>query len=542
LNYDCIIVGGGHNGLVCSAYLARAGWKVLVLERRPMVGGACVTEELWPGYRISTAAYVVSLLLPEIEQDLELKRHGYEVLRRVPSSFTPFEDGTYLMLGPDAAENHREVSKFSQRDADALPRYEQLLTQIAEKLEPILSVTPPDLLPLPKQWRKRSFGKKLRDAGKARNLYKAFESLGDQLPEAIELLTGAARPILDRWFESDQLKGTLATDAIIGTFQSVSSAGTAYVLLHHVMGASGGARGVWGYVKGGMGGLSESIAKSAKEAGVEIRTDAAVAEILTESGATTGVRLETGETFHAGRVASGIDAHQTFRRLISEGQLPETFRAAVDRIDYSSASMKINLALSELPNFTCLPGDGSVGPQHRGTIHINALMQDLEDGWFDAAGGQPSRRPIVEMTIPTSVDDTISPPGQHVASLFVQYAPYKLADGTWDEATKNAFADSCIQQIARYAPNITDTVLHRQILSPLDLERVYGLTGGNIFQGAMPLHQLFSMRPVAGWSDYRTPISGLYLCGAAAHPGGGVMGACGRNAAVEMLRDGKSAT
>lgn len=542
MDYDCIIVGGGHNGLICAAYLAKAGWKVLVLERRPLVGGACVTEELWPGYRISTAAYVVSLLLPEIERDLDLKQHGYEVLRRVPSSFTPFEDGTYLMLGSDPAENHRQVSKFSASDADALPRYEQLLTNIAEKLEPILCDTPPDLLPLPKLWRKRSIGKKLRDLGKARSLYKSLESLGDELPEAIELLTGAARPILDRWFESDQLKGTLATDAIIGTFQSVSSAGTAYVLLHHVMGASGGARGVWGYVKGGMGSLSEAIAKSARQAGVEIRTDAAVAEILTDSNGVHGVRLESGETFTSGRVASGIDAHQTFRRLMPDADLPDSFRSAVDRIDYSSASMKINLGLSELPNFTCLPGDGSVGPQHRGTIHINAQMQDLEDGWFDAAGGKPSQRPIVEMTIPSSVDDSIAPAGQHVASLFVQYAPYKLANGEWDEATKNAFADRCIQEIARYAPNITDAVIHRQILSPLDLERVYGLTGGNIFQGAMPLHQLFSMRPVAGWSDYRTPVGGLYMCGAAAHPGGGVMGACGRNAAVEMLRDGKATT
>lgn len=542
MKYDCIIVGGGHNGLVCAAYLAKAGWKVLVLERRPMVGGACVTEELWPGYRISTAAYVVSLLLPEIEQDLELKRHGYEVLARVPSSFTPFDDGSYLMLGPDTDENRREVSKFSTRDAEALPRYEKLLTDVAEKLEPILSSTPPDLLPLPKSWRTRSLGKKIRDAGKARSLYKAFESLGDELPEAIELLTGAARPILDRWFESDQLKGTLATDAIIGNFQSVSSAGTAYVLLHHVMGASGGARGVWAYVKGGMGCLSDAIAESAQEAGAEVRTDVTVAEILTSGGRTTGVRLENGETLMSNCVASGIDAHQTFRRLMPNGknELPQAFQAAVDRIDYSSASMKINLALSELPNFTCLPSGTEAGPQHRGTIHINASMQDLENAWFDAARGEPSRRPIVEMTIPTSVDDSIAPPGMHVASLFVQYAPYQLANGEWNDATKNEFADLCIDQIAKYAPNIKDAVVHRQILSPLDLERIYGLTGGNIFQGAMPLHQLFSMRPVAGWSDYRTPVNGLYLCGAAAHPGGGVMGACGRNAAQEILRDGKS--
>ena len=323
--YDCIIIGGGHNGLVCAAYLAKAGWKVLVLERRRLVGGACVTEELWPGYRISTAAYVVSLLLPEIERDLNLKSHGYEVLRRVPSSFTPIDDGRWLILVPDAEENRTEIAKFSAKDAKALPKYERLLTEIAEKLEPILSDTPPDLLPLPKSWRKRSIGKKIRDLGKGRSLFKALESLGEQLPEAIELLTGAARPLLDRWFESDELKGTLATDAIIGNFQSVSAPGTAYVLLHHVMGACGGARGVWGYVKGGMGQLSESIATAAREAGVEIRVDATVDEILTNGTMATGVRLESGEELQAKRIASGIDAHQTFCRLLPASVQPASF-------------------------------------------------------------------------------------------------------------------------------------------------------------------------------------------------------------------------
>ncbi|MEQ9408994.1 MAG: NAD(P)/FAD-dependent oxidoreductase [Fuerstiella sp.] len=539
MKYDCILIGAGHNALVCAAYLARAGWKVLVLERRNLIGGACVTEELWPGYRVSTAAYVVSLLLPEIERDLQLKRHGYRILRRVPSSFTPFEDGRSLTMGPDQAENQAEIGKFSRRDAEVWPEYEQLLTTVAEKLEPVLSATPPDLLPLPVAWRKRSFGKKIRDLGKARDLFKAFESLSDRMPEAIELLTGAARPILDRWFESDQLKGTLATDAVIGNFQSISAPGTAYVLLHHVMGSCGGARGVWGYVQGGMGQLSSAIAAAAREAGVEIRVDAPVEQILSDHGRVQGVRLEHGEEIAARAVASGIDAHQTFCRMLPSSALPPEFRAAVERIDYSSASMKINLALSELPDFTCLPGSSKPGPQHRGTIHINSSCQDLEDAWFDARNGVPSRKPIVEMTIPTSVDSTIAPAGRHIASLFVQYAPYQLANGTWDDATKDRFADLCIEQIARYAPNIQQAVIHRQVLSPVDLERTFGLTGGNIFQGAMPLHQLFSMRPVPGYSDYRTPLKGLYLCGSATHPGGGVMGACGRNAAFEMLRDGR---
>jgi phytoene dehydrogenase-like protein len=371
------------------------------------------------------------------------------------------------------------------------------------------------------------------------SLLQAMKKLGEQLPEAIELLTGAARPILDRWFESDVLKGTLATDAIIGTFQPISAPGTAYVLLHHVMGQAGGARGVWGYVEGGMGALTQAMANSAQDAGVEIRCGASVSEILVTNGRVRGVRLESGEELTARRVASNLDAHLTFEKLLDGRHLPENFRQAVSRIDYSSASLKINLAVSELPDFTCLPGRSEPGPQHRGTIHIGSLPDYLERAYDDAKYGRPSEHPIVEMTIPTSVDRTLAPPGQHILSLFVQYAPYKLASGSWDDV-KEEFADRCIAEIARYAPNVPGSILHRQVLSPLDLERTFGLTGGNIFQGAMPLHQLFSLRPVAGWSDYRTPISGLYLCGSAAHPGGGVMGACGRNAAVEMLRDGKA--
>ncbi len=536
--YDCVIIGAGHNGLVCANYLARAGWKVLVLERRDVVGGACVTEEPWPGYRVSTAAYVVSLLLPEIERDLQLAKHGYKVLPRTPSSFTPLPDDRHLMLGPDTEFNRREIAKFSERDAEAYPRYESLLERVAECIEPVLSRTPPDLLPLPSDWRPISLGKRLRDAKTGYSLYQAMKRLGDDLPEAIELMTGSATTILNRWFESDALKATLATDAIIGTFQPISAPGTAYVLLHHVMGSSGGARGVWGYVEGGMGGLTQAMALSAEAAGVEIRLDSAVEKIEVSNGAVTSIRLAGGEQIITRRIASNVDAHLTFEKLLDAKHLPDTFRRAVSRIDYASASMKINLAVSELPDFTCLPGNAEVGPQHCGTIHIGASTEYLERAYDDAKYGQPSQRPIVEMTIPTSVDKTLAPPGHHILSLFVQYAPYELADGNWDER-KDEFADRCIQEIAEFAPNVPDSILHRQVLSPVDLERIFGLTGGNIFQGAMPLHQLFSMRPVAGWSDYRTPVSGLYLCGSAAHPGGGVMGACGKNAAEEMLRDGK---
>ena len=535
--HDAIVIGAGHNGLVCAHDLARDGWDVLVLERRAVVGGASVTEELWPGYKVSTAAYVVSLLLPEVERDLELKKFGYKVLPRNPSSFTPFEDGRYLLLGPDEDDNRREIAKFSTRDADGFPRYEALLTRVADCIEPLFGACPPDLLPMPRAWRKVSLGKRLRELRRGYDIYRALGRLGDDLPEAIELLTGSARTILDRWFESDELKATLATDAIIGAFAPISAPGTAYVLLHHVMGSAGGARGVWGYVEGGMGALSAAMARAAQAQGVKVHLNAAVERILVSDGRATGVRLATGREIAARRVVSNLDGHQTFERMIDSSALPDNFRQAVSRIDYNSASMKINLAVSELPDFTCLPGK-ELGPQHRGTIHIGATLDYLERAYDDAKYGRPSNRPIVEMTIPTSVDRTIAPPGKHILSLFVQYAPYRLAEGTWDEQ-KERFADRCIEEIARFAPNVPASILHRQVLSPPDIERTYGLTGGNIFQGAMHLHQLFSMRPVPGYSDYRTPVSGLYLCGSATHPGGGVTGACGRNAAREIRRDGR---
>lgn len=535
--YDCIIIGAGHNGLVCANYLARGGRKVLVLEKRHLVGGCCVTEEIAPGYKASIASYVVSLLLPEIVEELELKRFGYKTLPRNPSAFTPFEDGRYLFLGPDAKANHDQIKKFSERDAEAFGRYETFLERVAERVEQILNTASPDLLPLPPSWRKVSLRKRLADLKVGWGLQKAVKSLGEDLPEAIELMTGNAKTILDRWFESDELKGTLATDAIIGSFQPYSSPGSAYILLHHVMGSAGGARGVWAYVEGGMGALSDAIADSARSKGAEIRLNETIDEIQIDSGRVTGVRLASGEVIRSKSVASGVDAHLTFEKMIRPEHLPEKFLQAVERIDYSSASLKINLAVSELPDFSCLPGNQEVGPQHRGTIHIGATPEYLERAYDDAKYGKPSQRPIVEMTIPTSVDRTLAPPGHHILSLFVQYAPYQLADGSWDDV-KEEFADRCIAEIARFAPNVPDSILHRQILTPVDLERIFGLTGGNIMQGSMSLNQLGPMRPVPGWSDHRTPVKGLYLCGAATHPGGGVMGSCGKNAAMAMLKDG----
>lgn len=533
--FDAVVIGGGHNGLVCAAYLARAGQKVCVLERRHVLGGCATTEELWPGYKVSTAAYVISLFLPEIIRELKLKEYGLKILPRSPSSFTPLPDGRSLTMGADLSLCHREIAKFSMKDAVEYPRYNAFLERVAEVLEPVLSQAAPDPLPLPDDWRQIGMGKRIRDGKKLWSLYKALGELGSDLPQAVELLTGAARPILDRWFESDVLKATLATDAIIGAFLSISSPGSAYVLLHHVMGEAGGARGVWGYVQGGMGGLSASLDAACHDLGVKVLRESPVRTILTDRGRAIGVRLEDGTQIDAKYVASSVDPHLTFEKFLTPDELPEYFRDAVARIDYASASAKVNLALAEPPKFTCLPTEG-VGPHHHGTMHIGPSMEYLERAYDDAKYGRPSERPILEMTMASAVDSTIAPPGKHILSMFVQYAPYKLAEGNWDDI-KEKFADRCVETLAEYAPNVPNAIEHRQVLSPLDLERTYGITGGNIMQGAMSAHQLYCFRPVAGWADHRTPIRGLYLCGAASHPGGGVLGACGKNAAAEILRD-----
>jgi phytoene dehydrogenase-like protein len=523
-SYDVIVIGAGHNGLVTAAYLARAGRRVLVLERRELVGGACVTEEVWPGYKVSTASYVNSLLRPQIIRDLDLRQHGLEILPRNPSSFTPFPDGRYLMMGPDPGLNHREVSKFSARDAEALPRYEHMLERVAEFIEPTLMEPPPN-----------PWSRSPRELWRLARLGWRFRRLGKDGAAALEILTGAIRPILDRWFESEQLKVTLATDAVIGAMASPSMPGTAFVLFHHVMGECNGVRGVWGYVRGGMGGITQALADAARSHGAEIRVDAPVARISVRDGGVTGVVLADGSEVAARRVASNADAHVTFLKLLDEKELPGDFVAAVRAIDYTSPSLKINVALGELPGFTALPGNGP-GPQHRGTIHVCPTMEYIEHAYDDAKYGRPSRSPILECTIPSTVDPTVAPPGKHLMSMFIQYAPTNLREGHWDDA-KEAFADRCFDVLAAYAPNIRRAVIDRQVLTPLDIERRFGLTGGNIFQGAMTLGQLFFLRPVPGFADYRTPIRGLYLCGAAAHPGGGVMGAPGYNAAREILRD-----
>ncbi|MBM3982440.1 MAG: NAD(P)/FAD-dependent oxidoreductase [Planctomycetes bacterium] len=524
--YDAIIIGAGHNGLTTAAYLARKGYKVLVLERRDIVGGCCITEELWPGYKVSTAAYVNSLLRPEIIKELELKKYGFEMLPRSPSSFSPFPDGRYLMMGPDKEMTHREIAKFSKKDAEAYPKYEDMLTRVADFLEPMLTQTPPDLFGgLGSLWKLGKLGMGFRRLGRT------------TATEAVEILTGAARPILDRWFESEELKATIATDAVIGAFAPPSHPGTAYVLFHHVMGECNGVRGVWGYVRGGMGTISRSIAEAAKSKGAEIRTNADVGKILVRDGRVYGVALKDGTEFHAKRVASGADANVTFLKLMDANDLPAEFVAQVKKIDYSSATVKINVAIDRPPNWKAKPSDGKVGPEHHGTMHVCPDQDYIERAYDDAKYGRWARDPMLECTMATALDNTLAPEGKHILSMFVQYAPYTLKGTTW-AAEKDKFADRCFDILEEYAPGFKSSVLHRLVIPPPDMERMWGITGGNIMQGSMSLSSMFSFRPVAGFANYRTPIKGLYMCGAAAHPGGGVMGACGLNAAREMIRDG----
>lgn len=521
--YDAIIVGGGHNGLVTACYLAREGRKVLVLERRYLVGGACVSEEIFPGFKVSTAAYVNSLFRPEIIRDLRLRKYGFEVLERNPASFSPFLDGRYLMLGSDLKTNMHQIGKFSKSDAQRYPEYEAMLERVAAVVEPTLMHKPANVV-----------RPGISDLLNLVKLGRGLQKMGSGMGEAVEVLTGAARTILDRWFESEELKATLGTDAIIGAFAAPSMPGTAYVLFHHVMGETNGKRGVWSYVKGGMGGLTQALAKAATHLNVEIRTNTEVAKIIVKGNRVKGVVLTTGEQFTAPKVASNVDCNVTFNKMMEAKTLPPDFLRAINRIDYSSASLKINVALHALPNFTACPGT-SPGPQHRGTVHLCPDQNYIERGYDDAKYGVPSKDPIVECTIPSAVDPSVAPPRKHLMSMFVQYAPYTLKDGTWTDEAKENFADRCFDVVEQYAPGFKTSVMDRQILSPVDLERTFNLTGGNIFQGAMPVHQLFMMRPVPGFAGYRMPVKGLYLCGAAAHPGGGVMGAAGLNAAREML-------
>ena len=521
--YDAVVVGGGHNGLVTAAYLARAGRRVLVLERRELVGGCAVTEEIWSGFRVSTAAYLTSLLQERIVRELDLERFGYRVDAKDPAFFSAFPDGRHFFMWQDRARTLVEIARFSPRDAAAYPAYEDQLERISRLVEGLLLVAPPRFPPAGIG----DFLDYLKFAARLRGMSSR------DLVALVKIFTQSAADYLDERFESPEIKVTLATDGVIGANGGPRSPGTAYILLHHSMGGVGGHRGLWGFVRGGMGAVSESIAASARVAGAEIRVNAPVARVLVRDGRARGVALESGEEIEAAAVASNLDPKATFLRLVEESDLDPEFRAAIVRFRIEGTSAKINLALNGLPDFTALPG--APGPQHRATMHICPDIEYVERAWDDAKYGRPSQRPLLELTIPTLYDPSLAPPGRHIMGIFLQYAPYSLREGTWDDL-REPFGDRVISLIEEYAPNIRAIVQHRQVLTPLDLERRFGITGGNIFHGEMSLDQMFSMRPVAGWARYRTPVEGLYLCGSGAHPGGGVMGAPGFNCAREMLR------
>jgi phytoene dehydrogenase-like protein len=523
--YDTIVIGGGHNGLVTAAYLARAGRKVLVLERRELLGGCAVTEEIWPGYRVSTGAYLTSLMQERIVRELDLPRHGYRVDAKDPAFFSAFPDGRHFFMWQDRTKTLAEIAKFSRRDAEVYPAYEDQLERISQVVESLLLTTPPQFPPAGLG----DFIDYLKLAARLRGL-----SAKDTVA-LVKIFTQSAADLLDEWFESEQVKVTLATDGVIGANGGPRSPGTAYILLHHCMGGVAGHRGLWGFVRGGMGTVSEAIASSARASGAAIRTNATVAQVLVRDGRARGVVLESGEEIESTTVASNLDPKITFLKLIEEKHLDGEFVAAIRRFRIEGTSCKINLALNALPEFTAFPG--APGPHHKATMHICPSVEYVERAWDDAKYGRPSERPLLELTVPAMYDPSLAPPGKHLMGIFLQYAPYTLREGTWDEL-REPFGDRVMSLIEEYAPNIRQIVEHRQVLTPLDLERRFGITGGNIFHGEMSLDQMFVMRPVAGWARYRTPVQGLYLCGSGAHPGGGVMGAPGYNCAREMLRHG----
>jgi len=519
-DYHAIVIGGGHNGLVCAAYLARAGRKVLVLERRERVGGAAVTEEVFPGFRFSVFSYVVSLLRPEIIRDLDLPRHGLHILP-LESTITPLANSDYLAQWNDHDQNRRELARHSLRDAEAYDEFGLMLHQMARAVKPLLAMAPPDPTSL-------SFGELMG----MKRLAEHFRSLGPRRFNTLtKLLTMSSADFLDEWFETEALKATKSASGIIGTLLGPRSPGTAYVLLHHYMGELDGVFRAWGFAKGGNGSVSAAIASAAKAAGAEIRCNSPVERILVSYGRARGVVLENGEEIKAKRVISGADPRRTFMQLVGEKHLPAPFVESIRRFRFRGASAKVNLALGELPDFTCLPGRG---PHLRGAISISPSIDYLERAYDEAKYGEISTRPYLDIVIPSLIDPGMAPPGKHVMSIFVQYAPYHL-NGGWSDARREALGDTVVDTLSQYAPNLKNAILHRQVVTPADIERIVGLTEGNIFQGELSLQQMFFLRPVPAWAKYRTPLAGLYQCGAGTHPGGGVMGASGRNAALQIL-------
>ena len=523
--YDAIIIGGGHNGLTSAAYLAKAGKKVLVLERRHVLGGAAVTEEIYPGFKYSVCSYVVSLLRPEVLRELELPKYDLEIIP-LDSTFTPMPNGDYLFRCGDHARTRREIARHSVTDAEAYEEYGQLMVQMAMAVKPILGITPPEPTTL-----------NPKDLMGLANVGKHFKGLGEKLLyDLTKLMTMSSADFLDEWFETDVLKATMSASGIIGTFMGPRSPGTAYVLLHHYMGELDGAFRSWGFARGGTGAISRTIADAARHYGAEIRTEVAVDNVLVKSGRACGVVLTSGEEIHAKAIVSSVDPKRTFLKMIDSQHLSREFLQQVNNFKIRGSSAKVNLSLDALPDFTCWPGEG---PHLSGAISISPSLDYIERAYDDAKYGDYSRRPYMDVILPSMLDPGMAPPGKHVMSIFVQYAPYHLTDGTWPEK-REAFGDTVIDTLSEYAPNLKNIILHRQVVTPWDLENEFGLTEGNIFQGELTLDQLFFLRPIAGWAKYRTPIKNLYMCGSCTHPGGGVMAASGRLAAMEILKDWKS--
>jgi len=512
--FDVAVVGGGHNGLVTAAYLAKAGAKVVVLERRPIVGGACVTEEPWPGYRVNTFAYVAGLFRPPIVEDLELRRFGYETILYDPQGFYPFPDGRALVQWNDTEKSVEEIARFSKKDAQAFPKYLEFWEGVLDLVEPMLLASPVPLVDLVGQFHEGYGG-------------------SEELVRRLFLLS--AQDFLDEWFESEELKIALGTSAVIGEMVGPRTPGTAYVLAHHTIGVLEGNRQVWGFSKGGMGQITQSLARAAQHFGATIRTGAGVREVLVQNGRATGVRLESGETVEARVVASNADAQHTYLELLPRDAVPPEVVRDVSRIRSRGAALKFNAALDALPNFTAVP-DGQLARYLCGANELCPSMEYLEKAYDQGKYGHFSDHPFIDCEIQSILDPQMAPPGKHVMTCFVQYAPYELKEGNWDDFKPTA-AERILDTFREYAPNIRQVVRNWQIVSPFDIEQTLGMTGGNIFQGNITPDQIFSFRPILGWSNYRTPVKGVYLCGSAAHPGGGVTGAPGHNAAQAILED-----
>lgn len=511
-HYDALVIGSGHNGLIAAGYLARAGKRVLVLERRNIIGGATVTEEPFPGYRLSTCSYVCNLLLPEVIRDFDLVRHGYEIRPFDPTYFAPFPDGRYFAAFLDGAKTREHISRFSKKDVRAYDAYWAMWDRIIARMQPLIR----------------------RQAPSEGEIAEQFDGpLGAQ--DWHTLTKASIAEVLDRFFESDEIKAPLSTGGVIGTSAGPYDPGTAYVKFHHLLGNVGGHQGAWGFVRGGMGSVANALASAGTEVGVQIETSAPVAEVDVANGRATGVRLEDGRRFSGDVVLSNADPQHTFLQLVGARHLPADYADGIRAIRSKGSVVKVLLGLGELPDFTALPGT-CVGPQHTGGIVINPSVDYLEAAWQDCKAGHPSRRPFMDCYIQTATEDGLAPAGKHTMSMFVQYAPYDLVDGTWDERREEIGAN-IINTFAEYAPNLPCAIEHMQVLGPREIEATVGITGGNIFHGEILPDQMFSGRPVAGYPSYSTPVDGLYLCGSGAWPGGAVFGAPGRNCAQTVLAD-----